>query len=186
MRSKSINAIGEMVHHTLMRYDLAMLPTLSCHGPAAMQGLGTMRGTKVDKCRVYLLKADPGLRERDVALRRRRETRGDKEQISWHMLEYCQFPQRPPGRVWSYSTGSIAVYRRTFGRARTNATMEPLQYGQVVFHGQAVATRRVGNVYRFSSDQGLRLLETSNDARDIQPDAQTVEPLPFAGEGPQL
>jgi hypothetical protein len=34
--------------------------------------------------------------------------------------------------------------------------------------------------------QGLCPLETSNDTRDIQPDAQTVEPLPFAGEGPQL
>ncbi|RSH95555.1 hypothetical protein EHS25_000647 [Saitozyma podzolica] len=35
-------------------------------------------------------------------------------------------------------------------------------------------------------DQGLCLLETGNDTRDIQPDAQTAEPLPFAGEGPQL
>jgi hypothetical protein len=30
------------------------------------------------------------------------------------------------------------------------------------------------------------VLETGNDTWDIQPDAQTVEPLPFAGEGPQL
>ncbi|RSH91162.1 hypothetical protein EHS25_009461 [Saitozyma podzolica] len=30
--------------------------------------------------------------------------------------------------------------------------------------------------------QGLCLLETGNDTRDIQPDAQTAEPLPFAGE----
>jgi hypothetical protein len=29
-------------------------------------------------------------------------------------------------------------------------------------------------------------LETGNDTRDIQPDAQTVEPLLFAGEGSQL
>jgi hypothetical protein len=38
----------------------------------------------------------------------------------------------------------------------------------------------------FSHYQGLCLLETGNDTWDIQPDAQTAEPLPFAGEGPQL
>jgi hypothetical protein len=42
MQVKYVNAIRELVHHTLMRYNLAMLPTLLCHGPAAMQGLGTM------------------------------------------------------------------------------------------------------------------------------------------------
>jgi hypothetical protein len=53
MQSKYVNAIRELVHHTLMRYNLAMLPTLLCHGPAAMQGLGTIRGTKNDKSRLY-------------------------------------------------------------------------------------------------------------------------------------
>jgi hypothetical protein len=37
-----------------------------------------------------------------------------------------------------------------------------------------------------STTEVFEIVETGHDTPDMEPDAQTAEPLPLAGEGPQL